>query len=137
MGTAIKAAGVWLLGVLLLLALVVGVWVFRVTTSDIKGQGDAEITKNSAENRIAAQERFEALYAEVLASDRRLDQLAKDAKDGTTETRTRYSGAVSHCHNVVADYNAEARKFTARDYRELDLPAEIDQTDSATDCKEN
>lgn len=137
MTTTFKAFGVWLLGAVLLLALIVGVWAFRVTTSDIKGRGDAEITKNSAANRIAKQERFEALYAEVLASDRRLDQLAKDAKDGTAETRTRYSGAVSHCHNVVADYNAEARKFTARDYRELDLPAQIDQTDPATDCKEN
>ena len=54
-------------------------WGFRVLTSDIKGRGDATIQKNSANNRIQASEKFEDLIAEIVATDKKLDQAAADS----------------------------------------------------------
>lgn len=113
-------------------------WGFKVATSDIKGQGDAVRTKNSAVNRIAAQERFEVMYADVKASDQRLDVLAADkAADPADKVAARtYSGAVAYCITVRNEYNAEARKYTAEQFRASDLPASLDSLSSETDCKE-
>jgi hypothetical protein len=54
--------------VIIALALVTSalLWGLGVFTSDIKGQGDAQRIKNSAPNRIAAQEQFETRYPVVV-----------------------------------------------------------------------
>lgn len=130
----------WTLGFLILGALVgVTTWGFGVLTSDVKGRGDATRQKNSATNRIGAQERFEDLFAEIESADKRLDQAAADlaTTPGDPTLRTNYTGLRNHCLDVVGDYNAEARKYTAAQFRAIDLPLEIDDTDPATDCKEN
>lgn len=133
------------IGVRILLAfLAVGVlgvigWGIKVAVSDIKGQGDAVRAKNSATNRIAAQERFEGLYAELVAADQRIDVLAAAvaANPKSVIAQSNLTGIQTYCLSVVADYNAEARKYTARDFRAIDLPAQIDLLDPATDCKES
>lgn len=129
----------WIIAAVVFFALLGAIgWGVKVATSDVKGQGDAVREKNSAPNRIAAQERFESLYAEIKASDQRLDALAADKKAAPTDRAAsiRYTGAVAYCLSVVNDYNAEARKYRSQDFRSVDLPSEIDQTDPAFDCKE-
>lgn len=129
---------VWLIVTVIILALSgVGVWVFRVLTSEIKGQGDAIIQRNSAENWTAAQARFEDMYAEVVATDRKVtaawEAYQADAENLTAKQT--YYGTQNVCYSMVADYNAEARKFLSEDFRSADLPAQIDEFDTATDCK--
>lgn len=120
-------------------AIGVGLWAFGVFTSDVKGRGDATKIKNSGTNRIAAQERFEDMYADVLAADRRIDAQFNALKldPDSSVAKINYNGAVNYCIEVVADYNAEARKYTAEQFRSTDLPAQIDDLDSTTDCKES
>jgi hypothetical protein len=131
--------GIWLAIVIGVIAIVgIGVWGFRVITSDVAGQGNATIQKNSANNRIAAQERFEQMYQDIKASDRKIAvaaaALAVNKDDKTLQTN--YTGTVNYCIQAVGDYNAEARKFTAEDFRSPDLPYQISTVDPDTDCKE-
>lgn len=131
-------AAVWIVTVVAFVALIgIGSWAFRVATSDVKGRGDAVVQKNSAKNRIAAQARFEELYAEITSTDRKLlpAQERADADPKSTIARTEFTGLVNYCLDVVADYNAEARKYLAGDFRAMDLPAVIDGTAPETDCK--
>lgn len=141
-GTVVRGGG-WRLGVivvvavLFVMALGALVWGIQVATSPAKGAGDAFQTKNSGTNRIAAQERFEDLYQEILASDKRIDVAAdayKRNKSGSNEVNL--TGAITYCQSVVADYNAEARKYTSEQFRAADLPASINESNESTDCKE-
>lgn len=135
-GASIGLRILLILGVIALIG--VSVWGFKVTTSDTKGAGDATRSKNSGTNRIAAQERFEDLYAGIKAADQRLDVLAtaKKAAPSDVVAATNYTGAVNYCIDLRAQYDAEARKYTAEQFRAADLPPEIDQLDPAFDCKE-
>lgn len=130
-------AGVWIAVLLLFIGLIgVGVWGFKVATSDAKGRGDATMTKNSSTNRISAQERFEDLYADIKATDAKIGPAKQAVKtDPSTINTTNLAGLVNYCLDVVGDYNAEARKYTSADFRAIDLPAEINGFDTATDCK--
>jgi hypothetical protein len=131
--------GLWVIAVVLFFALIGGAaWGFKVATSDVKGRGDAAVQKNSADNRIAAQQTFEDLIADIKASDRKLDPAAADKKTnpGNDTYSVNYAGLLAHCLDSVGLYNADARKYTAAQFRASDLPAQIDATDPATDCKE-
>jgi hypothetical protein len=123
--------------VVFVLALSAGIWALKVGTSDVKGQGDATSRKNSGTNRVAAQERFEELFANVKAADQRIDVMAtaKQAAPDDVVAQANYTGAINFCIQTVADYNAEARKFSAQDWRAPDLPHQIDPLDKTTDCK--
>lgn len=119
-------------------ALGIGIWGFRVATSEPKGRGDAAIEKNSAANWTTAQARFESLYAEIVAADRKVT-LAHEAlgtDPGNRTARDTYYGTRTVCLSIVADYNAAARTYLAADFRSADLPAQIGDADPATDCKE-
>lgn len=126
---------VWI-GVLAILG--VAFWGFRVLTSDIKGQGNAVIIKNDAVNRIAQQERFEQLYADIKAADLKVEvaHIALQGNPIDKTLQTNYTGTINYCISVVADYNALARKYSAEDFRAADLPEQIVQSDPSTDCKE-
>ncbi len=131
--------GFWTLGkvlLIILIALVVGalIWGANVLLSGPRGQGDAIVQKNSSENFIAAQARFEDLYQEIEASQGNIDiaknALANDPDDRTLQTNL--NGVLAHCNNTVGDYNAEARKFLSEEFRAVDLPPSID---ADTTCK--
>jgi uncharacterized protein YlxW (UPF0749 family) len=116
------------------------VWIFTVVTSDTKGKGDQIIRNNSEVNRTEQQQMFEDLYAQIISLDQRID-LAKQAVDtdiaagkDTTISQQNLLGAQNVCLEAIGDYNAAARKVLAKDWRSPDLPQEIDQSDSATDC---
>lgn len=134
-------SGVGLIVLFLVTALVLGggLFAFRVATSDVKGKGDSIIRKNSGANRVAAQERAVALYEEVKRADRVLDVHAAAAKANPTDqaTATRYSGSVSYCMTVVADYDAHTQKYLSREFIPAELPVSINPADPATDCKES
>lgn len=132
-------SAIWItVAVLFILGVSAGIWALKVGTSDVKGQGDAARTKNSGTNRIAAQERFEELYAGIKAADQRLDSLAaaKKADPKDFVAATTYTGAVNYCIDLRAQYDADARKYTAEQFRAVDLPAQIDQLDPAFNCLE-
>lgn len=135
----VNRVGFWTLGKVLLIifiAFVVAglIWGANVLLSGPRGQGEAIVQRNSSENFIAAQARFEDLYQEIEASQGNIDvaknALANDPEDRTLQTNL--SGVLAHCNNTVADYNAEARKFLSEDFRAVDLPASID---ADTTCK--
>ncbi len=124
-------------GVIAALLLIPAIFGARVALSGLFGQGGAIINKNDAVNRVAAQERFESLYAEIHAADKRLDVLADAiALNPSYTNMTNLTGARNYCLSVVADYDAEARKYSARDFRAIDLPDQIDSYDPTTDCQE-
>jgi hypothetical protein len=129
----------WALIIVLIVAAIgIATWGVRVATAPIKGQGDAAITKYSAENWTAAQARFENEYQDVLATDQKIDLAAGAAAadpDDQTKADT-VAGLRSYCLSAVADYNADARKYLSADFRAADLPDRIDTTNPATDCKE-
>lgn len=126
---------IWLAAILLVVVLPIGVWAFTVATSEVKGQGDATIQKNSAENWTAAQGRFESLYQEAIAADQKvtLNKTALDLDPTNPTLQTNYTGTQSVCLDIVARYNAEARTYLSADFKSADLPAELGNT-STTDC---
>jgi hypothetical protein len=131
---------VWLIAVLAVVGLIsVGAWGFRVLTSDVKGQGDSIIQKNSATNRIFAQQNFEERYQDILAADRRIDTvyLAWKADKTDPTLTTNLTGTINYCIDAVAEYNADARKFLLEDFKAEDLPDVISNTNPLTDCKES
>lgn len=133
-------AGV-LIGVMMFVGGVLGVlhWGFGVFTSDIKGRGDAEVIKNDARNRIRAQEGFWTRHQGIVQADKNLtltaEQLAKTPDSGKLQTEL--TGQKMICNDLVGQYNAASHKFTQQEFRDAELPFEIDSTDPATDCKEN
>lgn len=114
------------------------VWGITVASSGVKGAGDTIIVNNSSVNRIKAQERFEDLYAGIVATDRKITaqepNVLAGIPDGKTAGQT-MAGLVSACLDLVSDYDADARKVTAADWRAFDLPQSIDIHNPATDCK--
>lgn len=127
--------------ILLVLVAVIGIiwWALSVTFSGVKGQGDAQIQKNSATNWTKAQAEFERTYASIKSQDKNITiawkELQADPEDQVKQTN--YSGLVRNCNDTVASYNSKAREFLSQDFRASDLPSEIDSSDPTTDCKEN
>lgn len=141
--TLVRSGG-WRMAIFIVAAVVFfgllgwGIWAVSVGTSDIKGKGDAYKAKNDGTNRVLQQERFEDLYNEILAADKNIDVMkeALDLSPDSQVAKTNYSGVKSHCNDVVAEYNANSEKYSAKDFKRVDLPYQIDDTDPRTDCKE-
>ncbi len=123
--------------VIAVLSIIALVWVLGVLSSDVKGRGEAVKENKSARNRIAQQEGFQQLYQDIQAADERLDVLwdAYQADKTDPILRQNWTGGVNVCTNLVHDYDAKAKKYTAKQWRDEDLPKTIDQTDPKFDCK--
>ncbi|URP22268.1 membrane protein [Microbacterium phage Big4] len=128
LGLGIK---IWVILVIVALALGAGIWGLTVATSGIKGQGDGIIENNSSENWIKQQAKFEELHAEYESTLVRIDQFKTiaDANPNDAIAQTNYNGQISHCTDVVADYNAATRSFLSEDWKSIDLPATLDPAD--------
>jgi hypothetical protein len=130
--------GWWIVIVVVGLLISGAVWGLTVALSGPRGQGDAIIEKNSAENWVAAQAGFERDYQEILTTDLKITNAYQawqaDTEDKTLQTN--YEGLKSYCLSKVSSYNADARSFLSQDFRSADLPSEIPLTNSTTDCKE-
>lgn len=137
---------VWLLVLLVLTLTVVtgvAVWGFNVVTGGVKGEGDAQIIKNEAKNRIRAQEGFEDKYAAIVTADRNLNITADALKlsPQSEKLSIELTGQRMICNDLVGRYNAAARKFTQAEFRDAELPPAIGTADfpadESTDCEEN
>lgn len=127
-----KAIGwgwLWIvIGVVIILLIGTGIWGLTVATSGVKGQGDGTIKNNSAENWIKQQAKFEDLNAEYESTLVRIEQFkaTADANPNDAIAQTNYQGQVSHCTDVVAEYNAASRSFLSEDWKSIDLPPSLD-----------
>lgn len=144
--------GLGILVIVLIVGALIGaaVWGIGVATSDVAGRGEAVIQKNSATNRIQAQAQFEASFAHV----KQFTQQYRDANaavaaftaahpdvgNGTAfdplaeqlvNLQRTATGIRQQCLNVVARYEADARTYTAEDFRAVDLPHTFTQSDPA------
>lgn len=125
----------WVLAIILVVTLIGwALWALGVATSDIRGRGEAVKTKHSSTNRIAAQERFEDMAADITAANQRIATTAAAAKANPDDytARVNATGAITYCQQAVAQYNAEARKYTAAQFRAADLPASFDASTGCT-----
>ena len=128
----------------LVLAILVGItligwagWAISVAVSGPKGQGDAIKTKNSAENWTRAQAKFEELHQGIQSADKKTELAAERLKASPNDVtlQQQHAGVQSGCIGLVAEYNAESRKFLSEDFKSIDLPYQIDTTAPAFDCK--
>ena len=130
----------WIMIIAAIVALIgIGIWVFTVATSDIKGRGDAVSQKNSAKNWIEAQREFNSTFQEIKSDDRKINdtKVALDADPTSQVLKTNYEGLKQHCNTLVGNYNTDARSYLKEKFRDADLPSEINLSDPSTDCKEN
>jgi hypothetical protein len=114
-----------------------GIWALGVATSGVKGQGDAVKINNSAENWTAKQAFFEEKFEAVKAADKKIGLYTKSLAANPTDrtAQTNLDGITSQCINYTAEYNAESRKFLSQDWKSSDLPYQINDVNSSTDCK--
>lgn len=120
--------GWWLIIIFGAVAIGALIWGVTVATSQIRGQGDAVIEKNSADNWLDAQARFEENFAEYESTLVRIDSALAlwEANPADKTAQQTYTGTVGYCTNLVADYNADARNYLREDFRASDLPSELD-----------
>ena len=133
------SALLWLfVAVLVFSGIGVAVWYFGVATSGVKGAGDATKITNDGRNRVNAQEWFATQYELIRSTDRRIDEAAaaRKAKPGNDIAETNYQGLKNRCMEMVGNYNAEAQKVSRAQWRDPNLPTQIDDSDPKTDCKE-
>lgn len=119
----------WVLAVLVVCGLIsLALWAFSTGTASVKGRAGAYRQKESATNRIAAQEAFESRYNDIQAAAARVTtlQAAAKAAPGDYTARVNATGAVTYCQQAVADYNAAARQYTQQDFRPANLPDTLD-----------
>lgn len=126
----------WIVGFVALISLIGAVLYWTgVIFAEPKGRADAYKQQRSGANRIAQQAQFEDRFQDIQSTDRKLTQAAKDAESGDPTAKTVYTGLLNYCSDAVAEYNAESRKYLAADFKSIDLPHQIDQSDPTTDCK--
>lgn len=137
MKEAWKAVGITVLAVVVVVAIWWVSYGAKVYTSEFTGRGDAIIQKNSAENWVKAQAKFEDMYAGIVSQDMMIGVMAEayDA-DPSPFNKSNLDGARMVCLEQVGDYNAEARKYLSEEFRAADLPYEINTMSASTDCKE-
>lgn len=130
----------WGVTVFIVIALIGALaWGVSVATSGIRGQGDAVRQKKSSSNWVSAQREFNRTYQEIMADDRKIRdaKIALDSDPTSTVLKTNYEGLMQHCNTLVAAYNTDARSYLKEDFRDADLPSEINLSDPNTDCKES
>ena len=118
-------------------AIAIGNWLFNTGTSDIKGRGDAARIKNEGQNRVDQQAKFQQIYNAIQRLDLQIGdaKVAWDASPDDAVLRTNYLGFVNQCRSATSEYDTLARTYTAQEFRDADLPEQIDQSDPQFDCK--
>lgn len=120
-----------MLGIALVFALIIGVWVFRVQTAEIKGKGDAQIQIQSAGSRIQAYNHFFNLCAAVKTSEDSIDVQSALLKTAGSDYEKNRIGIVigglqSKRASDINQYNADASKdYTIGQFQDSDLPWQL------------
>lgn len=114
------------------------IWAFGVASAPIRGAGDAYRDKHQAERWTAAQADFHRRYEGILALDRNITVAAGELKvDPKSQIkRINLVGLKQACNEAIGAYNTKAKAYNSRDFRDAELPSEIDITNPQTDCKE-
>lgn len=128
-----------------LLVLGAAVWGLGVAFSWWKGQGDGYQQKNSAQNWITAQRGFHQAYNDIKVYGTKI----ADAKQALTDyqkahpgigngtpwdpaaqqesnLQTTLTGLQQQCLNTVAQYNTDAKAYLTEDWRDAELPSQVD-----------
>lgn len=114
----------WMVAVGVVILVVLGaVWGFKTAFAPRSGKAGAYRTKESAQNRVFAQQTFEqedADYAGYLLK-------IKTYTGPLSATRqTELEGLRQLCITVAQTYNADSRKYLLRDFKSFDLPVTLD-----------
>jgi hypothetical protein len=129
----------WVIAIVLLIgAISAGIWAFKVSSSGIKGEGDQTRIVNDGRNRVNSQEWFEEMYQKIISTDKNIDEAAVAFKANPKDeiATENLAGLKNRCNDMVGQYNAEANKVSRGQWRRVDLPYMIDDSDPKTDCKE-
>lgn len=114
----------WIIASLIMAALIAfAAWGINTAFAPTAGKAGAFRQKESATNRIFAQQTFEQEYADYSG------YLAKEKTYTGTLTATQateLSGLRQVCISTAQNYNADAQKYLLRDFRSFDLPATLD-----------
>lgn len=130
-----------IIGVLGLLVLSVGGWFVGVAISGPKGRGEQIKQINGANNRTFSQELFVQLLADIRAYDTQvtIQQKALDSHKAQDAEKDRLAqvvaGLETQCVSTVQQYNAEANKISHRQFKDANLPEQVDTMDPNYDCK--
>ena len=118
---------------LVLLLLIGGAvsWVvfgINTATAPARGRGGAYQRQQSSTNRIFAQQQFQDLYTDYQATIAKIPAYQAQAKGGDTVAQTNLTGLLSHCADVVGQYNAASAKYLTAQFRDADLPPTLDSS---------
>jgi hypothetical protein len=134
------------LGVILVVAVMAALWGLGVVTAPWKGAGDAYQQKNSAQNWVAAQRQFHQDQNDVQADQAKI-AAAKTALNGfrganpaptgdaiayqqwsqqEANYQTTLTGLQQQCQNTVASYDTDAQSYLTENWRDADLPPQLD-----------
>lgn len=130
-------SGVGLLigGIVLVIALVVGIWALTVAWAPWKGEGDARKQTNSADYRIAAYDHFYSLCGDIQAVEDQLATMEADTSLPEDQRNTNILALTNKRNTLIREYNADARKEdTQGKFRASDLPYQLDPTEETTTC---
>ncbi|GAC1521696.1 MAG: hypothetical protein NVS3B1_06240 [Marmoricola sp.] len=115
-----------ILAIILLSLLSIGGYALSVALSPVKGRADQFKQQQSGTNRIFAQQQFHDLYADYQATVAKLPVYSQQAKSGDTAAMTNLTGLIAHCTDVVGQYNAASAKYLTKDFKDANLPVQLD-----------
>ena len=120
----------WVLGIFALFAVLgIALWGFGVLSSPIRGQGEAFQQQQSATNRVQQQAKFEQIAADYdgyLIQIQNAQAALKSASPDTRSQReTELIGLRQICVTAAQDFNAESRKYLAREWKSAGLPEHL------------
>lgn len=118
--------------ILITVAISFGGWAFGVWWSGPQGAGEAIKQNNSKVNRIGQQERFEQLIADYDGYLVKIKVGKQAVASAVTDTdkqlrTTELVGVRLVCVDTANEFNANSRKYTARDWKSAGLPATLDR----------
>lgn len=133
--TGMSAAGLVTLAVIFICVLGFGIWGATVLLSNVTGSGNAIKQKNSAVNRIGQQEQFEQLAADYDGYIAKIATAKKAVLDAQADPvalplrQTELEGLEQQCIDAAQQFNANSRKYTARQWKSAGLPARLNPLD--------
>lgn len=126
----IGEAWFWVVIALLSVAAIgISLWAFGVLTAPVRGQAGAFQQQQSALNRVQQQAKFEQIAADYDGYLVQIQNALVAFKTSSPTTRdqreTELLGLRQICVTTAQAFNAESRKYLARDWKSAGLPATL------------
>lgn len=120
--------GIWAsLFIVMVLLITTALWGLGIVTAPWTGRGNAYKQQQGSTNRVFAQQQFHDLYQDYQATVAKIPRYRKAAVTGDTAANINYTGLLSHCSDVVGQYNAASSKYLTKDFKDADLPYSLPQ----------